>query len=184
MIKLESDERLIARALGGSQRAWSKLVGRYEARVYNQAIRMTRSKPDAMDLMQETFLAVYRNLPNYRGDGTFPAWLSRIAINRSIDFQRHRARLPEHSSVDIDELLGLDSPQIALGISQQNREVLQLLDRLSAEQRAVVELKFFQQCTFDDIAQQLGISANTAKSRLYAALDLMQKHGEVCHAHR
>lgn len=179
MISLESDERLIAKALGGSQRAWSRLVGRYEGKVYNQAMRMTRSQADAMDLMQETFLAVYRNLPNYRADGSFPAWLSRIAINRAIDYQRHRARIPDQSSVDIDELLGMGGPQSELGVSQRNRDILRMLDRLTAEQRAVVELKFFQQYTFEDIARQLGISSNTAKSRLYAAIDHMQKHAEV-----
>ena len=182
MFALDNDERLVRKALGGSQRAWTRLVARYESKVYNQALRMTRNRADAMDLMQETFLAVYRNLPNYRGDGSFPAWVARIAINRALDFQRHRSRLPEHSSVDIDELLGIDNPQTNAGLSQRNGDILRLLDRLSLEQRAVVELKFFQQCTFEDIAQQLGISSNTAKTRLYAALEHMQKHTEVCHA--
>jgi RNA polymerase sigma-70 factor (ECF subfamily) len=181
-MKLESDERLINKALDGSQRAWSKLVGRYETQVYNQALRITRNRADAMDLMQETFLAVYRNLPNYRGDGSFPGWVSRIAINRAIDFQRHRARQPEQATIDISEILGGESPAKLAGQSQRNRNILRLLDNLSTEQRAVIELKFFQQCTFEDIAQQLGISSNTAKTRLYAALSHLQKNAEVSHA--
>ena len=84
--------------------------------------------------------------------------------------------------MDIDELLGIDSPTQSLSLSQRNRDILQLLGRLSPEQRSVVELKFFQQYTFEDIAQQLGISANTAKTRLYAALNHMQKHAETRHA--
>lgn len=182
MIRLDSDEKLIGRALAGSQRAWSKLVGRHESRVYNQALRMTRNRADAMDLMQEIFLAVYRNLPNYRGEGSFPAWLSRIAINRSIDFQRHRGRQPEQASYDVADLSGDDSPHKALGLSRRNGEITRLLNSLNADQRVVVELKFFQQYTFQDIAQQLGISSNTAKTRLYAALAHMQNSTEIDHA--
>ncbi len=182
MIGVDSDEKLIAKALAGSQRAWSKLVGRYESRVYNQALRMTRHRADAMDLMQEIFLAVYRNLPNYRHEGSFPAWLSRIAINRSIDYQRHRGRQPEQATIDVAELLGEDSPQDALGLSRRNTEISRMLANLNPDQRVVVELKFFQQFTFEDIAQQLGISSNTAKNRLYSAIAHLQKSMEIKNA--
>ncbi len=79
MLGTVSDEKLVARALAGSNNAWQKLVKRYERRVYNYALRMVGHPDDAADLMQEVFMGVYRNLPGFRGDGVFAACLFRIA---------------------------------------------------------------------------------------------------------
>ena len=73
----DSDERLIAKALNGHETAWVKLVKRYEKRIYNHCLRMTGATDEAMDIVQEVFISVFRNLPNYRGDGVFPAWIFR-----------------------------------------------------------------------------------------------------------
>lgn len=75
MLPNVSDETLVKRALAGSDGAWTKLVRRYERRIYNYALRMVGHQDDAYDLMQEVFLGVYRNLSGYRGDGVFAAWL-------------------------------------------------------------------------------------------------------------
>jgi RNA polymerase sigma-70 factor (ECF subfamily) len=177
------DGELIKRALGGSQRAWVELVRRHERRVYNLAWRMTGNSHDALDLMQEAFLAVYRNLPNYRADGAFPAWLLRIAANRAVDFLRRRRVNPLHQAVDMDDcgLAALD-----YGGTAENDELratlLRLLATLSAEQRVVVELKYFQHLSFREIARQLGIPENTAKTRLYAALQGLRGVEELKHA--
>ena len=182
MFGLGNDERLIGGALAGSQRDWTRLVRRYEQKVYNQALRMTGNRADAMDLLQDVFLAVYRNLPNYRSEGVFPAWLARITTNRINDFLRHRQRLPPSTELELDSLEGPHNPEQELGLSQRNREILALLGTLPADQRIVVELKFFQQSTFEEIAQQLGISSNTAKTRLYAAIAKLQSQQEVSYA--
>ena len=87
-IKSISFEKLIEKALSGSQSSWVTLVKRYEGLVYNYCLRMTFNASDAMDLMQEVFLAVYRNLPAYRGGGKFKGWMMRIAANKTTDFLR------------------------------------------------------------------------------------------------
>ncbi|MBT4522121.1 MAG: sigma-70 family RNA polymerase sigma factor [Halieaceae bacterium] len=178
----DSDKQLTHKALAGSERAWDRLVRRYEKPVYNQALRMTRNPADAMDLLQEIFLAIYRNLPNYRGSGDFGAWVRRIAINRCTDFLRHRQRQPETSEEALYNLAAPSSPDEEAYVGQRNKEILKMLSELSAEQRTVVELKFFQQQTFEEIAQQLGISSNTAKTRLYGAIDKLKRKPEVIHA--
>ena len=177
-----NDERLIAKALAGSQRDWTRLVRRHETKVYNQALRMTGNRADAMDLLQDVFLAVYRNLPNYRAEGVFPAWLSRIATNRINDFLRHRQRQPTSLDVALEDLEGPHNPEQDMAETQRNRDILALLATLPPEQRIVVELKFFQQCTFEEIARHLGVSSNTAKTRLYAAVGKLQHQKEVSYA--
>ena len=176
------DEQLIARALTGSQRDWTRLVRRHETRVYNQALRMTGNGADAMDLLQDVFLAAYRNLPNYRAEGVFPAWLSRIASNRINDFLRRRQRQPASSELGLEGLEGPNNPERDVAVNQRNRDILALLATLPPDQRIVVELKFFQQCTFEEIAQHLGVSSNTAKTRLYAAIGKLRNQKEMSHA--
>lgn len=177
------DGELIARALAGSQRAWLGLVRRHETRVYNLAYRMTGNRQDALDLMQEAFLAVYRNLPNYRGEGVFAAWLLRIVVNRAVDFLRRRHGNPLHRAAELDEsLVSAEAHPHGAEQDSQRALLLRLLGRLSPSQRLVVELKFFQHLSFPEIARQLGIPENTAKTRLYSALQGLRQHEELKHA--
>lgn len=184
-----SDEKLIARALGGSERSWVSLVKRHEKRVYNYCLRMTRNSSDAMDLMQEVYLAVYRNLPSYRGQGVFRPWMMRIAVNKYIDFLRSRERNPQNAGeefVEQEESLyladrQLGNPELAFEQLSLSREVKTLMQSLPVEQRLVVELKFFQHFTFEEIGYQLGISTNTVKSRVYSALQKLKGSMEKQH---
>jgi RNA polymerase sigma-70 factor (ECF subfamily) len=172
----ETDQKLIFKALNGSQGAWSKLVRRYETEVYNHALRMTHSEADAFDLLQEIFLAVFRNLPNFRGDSKFRTWLYRISSNRAIDFLRKKKH-PE-SAKELEEIAGNEDPHRDLHLDQQNKMIHSLMKQLPAEQRILLELKFFQHFTFDEISAQLGISPNTVKTRLYSGLSKLKQHAE------
>ena len=99
----KTDEQLISQALEGSQRSWVKLVKRYENLVYNYCLRMTRNSSEAMDMMQEVFLAVYRNLPSYHGQNQFKGWLMRVTSNKTIDFLRHKERNPQNYGENFQE---------------------------------------------------------------------------------
>ncbi len=174
----KSDEQLIEKALSGNKRAWMNLLKRYEVQIYNYGIRMTGNKDDALDLMQEVFISVFRNLSNYRGDGSFRGWLFKIAHYRCIEF--YRRKKPNQS---IDDTPETESNERALEDSfsaiQQSNQVVSAMQHLPLAQKSVVELKFFGQFTFDEIAEQLGISNNTAKSRLYSALAKLKTLLEV-----
>lgn len=185
---LHNDEKLISRALGGSERSWVQLVKRHEQAVYNYCLRMTRNTSDAMDLMQEVFLAVYRNLPSYRGNGVFRPWMMRIAVNKYIDFLRSRDRNPQHHGEEFLDQEAVDifdresgNPETAFEQLHLTREVKNMLQSLPPEQRLVVELKFFQHFTFEEIGYQLGSSVNTVKSRLYAGLQKLKDQVEKQH---
>jgi RNA polymerase sigma-70 factor (ECF subfamily) len=182
----KSDEQLIKSAIEGSERAWLQLVKRYEQRVYNYSLRISGNADDAMDIMQDVLISVYRNLNNYRGDGVFVAWLFRIASFRCIDYFR---RKKFHQSTDELELMDASAtfePDVNLATAQSNRDMSLMMGCLPLEQRQVIELKYFQHFTFEEIGGQLGISSNTAKTRLYAALGKMKqestnKQPESCH---
>lgn len=166
-----TDETLVERALDGSARAWQRLIARYERRLFNHALRLTGHREDAIDLTQDILLAVYRNLHTFRGESAFAAWLFRIARYRCTDhLRRRRSHEPFEEESEQFRADPRDEPEDAATAHATNRRLLRAMARLPEEQRLVVELKFFQQFTFEDIAEQVGISPNTAKTRLYTAL--------------
>ncbi|WDE13174.1 RNA polymerase sigma factor [Thalassomonas haliotis] len=175
-----SDETLVKQALKGKKSAWVALVKRYEKNVYNYTYRMVSNGDDAMDLMQDIFMAVFRNLASFRGDSPFKGWLFKIAHYRCIEF--YRKKRPTQSLDEAPEQVAerdAGCPEYHMSSTEQASELQRAMQYLSFNQKLVVELKFFQQCTFEDIALQLGISTNTAKSRLYSALDKLKDQLEV-----
>ena len=176
---IDEDEALIAAALKGSAYAWEKLVKRYESKIYNHGLRLTGNSSDAMDLMQEVFLGVYRNLHRFRGDAKFSSWIFRIAHNKAVDMNRRKRLMtapPRFSEEDegdeFERFPGKSElePENRLGDQERNVRVLKMLGELSSDQRSIVELKVYQSLTFDEIAELQDISANTAKTRFYSAL--------------
>ena len=174
-----SDETLVKQALKGKKSAWVALVKRYEKNLYNYTLRMVSNPADAMDLMQDVFVAVFRSLSTFRGDSPFKGWMFKIAHYRCIEF--YRRKRPTQSLDDLpeqfDESLA-ECPEHHVVSGQRSTALHQALQTLPVNQKLLVELKFFQHYTFDDIAKQLGISVNTAKSRLYSGLDKLKEHLE------
>jgi len=189
MSVIDEDEALIAAALAGSPHAWEKLVKRYESRVFNQGLRLMGNPSDAMDLLQEVFLGVYRNLHRFRGDAKFSSWLFRIAHNKAIDLSRRKRLLagtPPNAEGEADPLESLSAdrqqePEISLMHSELNQRIVERLSQLPLAQRLVVELKVFQSMTFEEIADLQDISENTAKTRFYAALKKLKQTTEDEH---
>ena len=186
MSLVNEDEALIAAALNGSAYAWEKLVKRYETQIFNYSVRLTGNSSDAMDLMQEVFLGVYRNLHRFRGDAKFSSWIFRIAHNKAVDMNRRRRLLSNQLRINDDEFDILDilpgdtgnEPDEKLGTQQQNGKITRMLARLSLEQRLVVEFKVFQSLTFDEIAVMQDISTNTVKTRFHTALKKLKAVSE------
>jgi RNA polymerase sigma-70 factor, ECF subfamily len=190
MSLIDEDEALIAAALNGSAFAWEKLVRRYESKIYNHGLRLLGNSADAMDLMQEVFLGVYRNLHRFRGDANFSSWIFRIAHNKSVDMNRRKRLMSTQTrTVDQEEVDMLDSvpaepgrePDKMFGKQQQNKQVVAMLTKLPIDQRLVVELKIFQSQTFEEIAELQDISVNTAKTRFYTALKKLKVVSEETH---
>ncbi|MCW8109490.1 sigma-70 family RNA polymerase sigma factor [Alteromonas ponticola] len=172
------DEQLVAKARNGDKKAWFTLIQRYEQPIYQYGIRMTGNTHDAADLMQDIFVSVFKSLSNYRGEGAFRGWLFKIAHYRCMEF--YRRKRPQQSLDECPEQISEeDTPEIGMLSDESSKQVLKAMQKLSVAQKAVVELKFFHHFTFDEIAQQLGLSSNTVKSRLYSALNKLKLDLEV-----
>lgn len=175
---LTTDEQLVERALAGDREAFGEVVRRWERKIYALAYGLTGNVEEARDAAQETFIAAYRNLQGFRGEAKVSSWLHRIAVNQCITRQR-RARVRAETALEDEveaageEFLGSgarQSPAHATESKERAAAVRRAVASLPQELREVVLMKEFEDLTFQQIADALGIPLSTAKNRLYTAL--------------
>lgn len=178
MLTKQSDEQTVEAAAAGDADAFAELVRRWESRIHRVAYGMLGDAEEARDATQETFLAAYRNLAGFRGDARVSTWLHRIAVNECITRQRRKMVRPEAQFADdaVEALAASSSiasefaPALAIESDERAAIVRRAVATLAPEFREVIVLKEFQEMTFQQIAETLGIPLSTVKSRLYTAL--------------
>jgi RNA polymerase sigma-70 factor (ECF subfamily) len=180
-VSADQESAWVSASRRGDALAFNRLVLKWERTVYNLALRMLQDREEAADATQEIFLLAFKNIRQFRQASKFSTWLYRIALNRCATRARQR---PPGAHLPIDEtdtrissarqLRTEDTPSDELIRSEKRNRVLMALSHLAPDQRAVVELKFFQDLTFEDIAAVLETPLSTVKSRLYAGLETMK----------
>lgn len=173
----QSDEaELIRRSLAGDGDAFGILVERYQGLAINISYRMIGELPLAEDLAQEAFLKAWLNLSSFRGESTFRSWLGRIVTNSTIDYVRRQARFPgshEHWVAQIDT-------PAALIMQEETRErVRSAVLSLPMHCRAALVLREYEELSYKEIAQALGIPLGTVMSRLNYARNRLRELLEV-----
>jgi len=172
-----SDEQIVQRALTGDAEAFGEIVRRWERRIFALSFGMLGREEDARDATQETFLAAFRNLRGFRGEAKVSSWLHRIAVNQCLTRQR-RAKVRNESAIETEEEKNANNFAAPLSYSParsaEGREttaaVRLAVNNLPVELRQVVVMKEFEELTFKEISEALGIPLSTVKSRLYTAL--------------
>jgi RNA polymerase sigma-70 factor (ECF subfamily) len=165
----------------GDALAFNRLVLKWEKTIYNVAVRMLQDREEAGDATQEIFLLAFKGIRRFRQDSKFSTWLYKIALNHCITRAKQRPSgihlsLDDENAVEsrIEQLAATGSQAGELLRSEQQRRVQDALSHLQADQQAVIELKFFQEMTFEEIAEVLGVPLSTIKSRLYAGLEMLK----------
>jgi RNA polymerase sigma-70 factor (ECF subfamily) len=166
------DAARVRECLAGDPQAFAALVEQYEKPVYNVALRMLRNSEDARDIAQTVFMKAYQNLSNYDPQYKFYSWIYRMAINESLNILRVRGR----NAGPVDERLPEEGagPSELLAEEQTRELVLEAVERLKPEHRAVIVLRYFVDRNYEDMGEILGIDAKTVKSRLYTARQLLK----------
>ena len=181
MDTLATDEIIVERALTGDAEAFGELVRRWERRIFALTYGMLGREEDARDATQETFLAAFRSLRNFRGEAKVSSWLHRIAVNQCITRQR-RAKVRSESALEDEQKTNAGSFAMPLSHSpahvaegrQETAAVRRAINSLPVELRQVVVMKEFEELTFREIADVLDLPLSTVKSRLYTALKQLQ----------
>ncbi|MCQ2561949.1 MAG: sigma-70 family RNA polymerase sigma factor [Clostridia bacterium] len=170
---------LIDKAIGGDSDAFSALICRVQNKAYSIAFRYMNSDYDARDMMQESFIKMYRNLDKFNFESAFDTWYFRILINCCLDELRKRKN-KESYSLDIipdgkDEPMAVDIPDESPGpeaelISKERQKLVrEAILALPEDHRNIIILRELEQLSYDEIGQTLDLDPGTVKSRLSRA---------------
>ena len=177
-----SDQQLIADYLAGEENAFAILTNRYLPAVYSFARRLTDSDHDASDIVQETFLRIWRNLKKYQPDQSFKTWLFTITHHAAIDLLRKR-KDPALSSWDredggnplTDSLTDSEPLPDDLFERQELGQALeQALAKISPDRRTILLLHPEDELTFEEISKIVGRPVNTVKSQYRRSLSALK----------
>ena len=190
--KAQRDYQLVVAARDkGDQRAYADLMRYYREPVYLMLLRMTHSPVDADDLTIEAFGKAFRQLASYTPQNTFATWLFSIASNHGIDFiRRQHMRLVSLNTMSVNQEDDAceypipscdDNPEEDLIHRQRDKIMRDLINRLQPRYRTIVKLRYFDDLSYDEIAQRLNLPLGTVKIQLRRARLLL---AETIKTHR
>ena len=184
--KAQRDYLLVRQALEqGSQQAYAELLNNYRDTLYYIMLKMTLNPTDAEDLTIEAFGKAFRNLEAYTPNFAFSIWLFRIAANNCIDFLRKNQRIhfADGFTDEEDQELVLDYPVNIPSTSldpeekaiekQKIRLMREVVQRLKPHYRNMVELRYFQELSYEEIAELMSLPLGTVKAQLFRARELL-----------
>lgn len=181
--KATEDYALVQLAMQGNQKAFAQLMSRYRQSVFHAILKMVNNREDAEDLTLEAFGKAFNKLGSYTPNFAFSTWLFKIAVNNCIDYMRkkrlHTLSLDEPieagSKQDFSELARSTTrdPEAEM-IREQRVEVLRnLINGLNDKYRLMVELRYYEQLSYEEIASELAIPLGTVKAQLFRAKELL-----------
>lgn len=190
--RAKEDQELVARIVqNNDQTAVNALHKRYKDSVYFLVLKMVHNKDDADDVAAEAFSKAFTNLHKYSTDFAFSTWLYRIASNSCIDFLRKK-RL---NAISLDagpeneegEKTGIDvkdtqpDPEHSMIKEQRAKIIREILSVIKSNYKELIELRFFQEKSYEEIEQETGLPLGTVKAQLFRAkealLNEMKKRG-------
>src|ERR1700746_102197 len=184
------DEELVAAAKGGDELAFETIVKRHWQRISAVALRYTRSREDAEDIVQQTFQRAFSHLQGFEGRSSFSTWLTSIVINQALMLLRRRKALREvpidHPSNDQGTTPALEmadanpDPESSYLEQEEARVLAEAIGQLRPAMRTAVELTGLRELSMLEAGRQMGISAAAVKSRVFHA---RKKLGKALRCH-
>jgi RNA polymerase sigma-70 factor (ECF subfamily) len=160
------DEILIEEAKRGDKKAFEALVQKYHNELYHTALGIVRSKWDAMDICQDTFLKAFSSLNKLRDPGKFRAWIYRILVNRCNDCFRYNQKVIVSEDIERKGFLKNENKNE----NEEAMDLLKVLSSLKKKVRTVLVLRYFQDLSIKEIASIVDCPEGTVKSRISSGL--------------
>lgn len=167
--------RIIKQCIKGDADAYAILVERYKDMAYNVAYRMVGDHDTSTDIAQESFIAAYVALKDYKNDSKFSSWLCSIVMNKARDFLSSKK-----NNVSIDDIAELcasktPSPEEIVSKKQLARDIQTVLNLIPTEYREAIVLKHIEGLDYKEMETILGVSANTLKVRTHRGREMMKE---------
>jgi RNA polymerase sigma-70 factor (ECF subfamily) len=181
--KAQIDFKLVQLAVKGDQKAYAELMSRYKDSIYFMLLKMVNNRDDADDLTIEAFGKAFKNLHQYTPDFAFSTWLFKIATNNCIDFIRRKRKF----TFSIDKNMENDSgqemqfeiksplldPEEKMIKKQKALLMRDVVEKLKPRYKRLVELRYFQERSYEEIADELQLPLGTVKAQLFRAREFL-----------
>lgn len=181
--RANDDYSVVLQAISGNQQAYATLMNRYRNSVYHAMFKMVNNRDDADDLTLEAFGKAFNKLPSYAPNYAFSTWLFKIAINNCIDHIRKK-RLHTYS---MDDTITADStsefshnirdyepdPEQMMIHDQKIAHIRHLVQTLNSKYRAMIELRYYEELSYEEIATELNLPLGTVKAQLFRAKEIL-----------
>jgi len=171
----QEDADLVEYAKNGDLDAYDEIVNRYQERVWAYLFKFCPHQSELEDLVQETFIKVYKNLSRWRPSGTFKSWLMRVALNTGYDYYRKKRNEPLYMAqkwegeIDFDPLEQLKQT-VEKDSCHPNAELIErILIKLNPADRLIVTLQYYERLTLPEIAEQMNWSLAKTKIKSFRA---------------
>lgn len=174
---------LVEQAKGGSQAAYGELMERYRESIYYMMFKMVKNQDDADDLTIEAFGKAFSRLEQYSPTFAFSTWLFKIASNNCIDFMRKKrvkvTSMDTGYTTSSGEVIYFDTrsygqdPEEAIIYTQKVKHMRNLVEKLKPRYRELVELRYFDELSYEEIAESLNLPLGTVKAQLFRARDYL-----------
>lgn len=182
--KAAKDYKLVRKAVDeGDQKAYAELMSRYKDSIYYMLLKMVNNRDDAEDLTLEAFGKAFRNIRQYTPDYAFSTWLFKIATNNCIDFIRKKRKLllsidrgfenEDGQDVSIDVKSDGPGPDDVMMKKQKVLMMRDVVDKLKPRYRRLVELRYYQELSYEEISEELGLPLGTVKAQLFRAREFL-----------
>ncbi len=180
--RAKDDFVLVTRAGSGDQKAFGILMDRYRDSIYYMILKMVHNRDEADDLTIEAFGKAFSNLEKYTPDFAFSTWLFKIALNNSIDFIRKK-RLQTLSLDNEDDenafnvlnsvKAPMPDPEEKFIKAQRAALMHDVIDKLNPKYRQLIELRYFDELSYEEISDKLAMPLGTVKAQLFRAKNLL-----------
>jgi len=181
--KAKFDLELVEKAVKGDQKSFAELMGRYRDAIYFMLLKMVNNKSDAEDLTIEAFGKAFKNIHQYSPNYAFSTWLFKIASNNCIDFLRKKRTnvisidggISEDKENDTPIHLKDETPDPEEHLIKQQKAVLMrtVVKKLKPRYRILIELRYFREFSYEEIAVELDLPLGTVKAQLFRARELL-----------
>lgn len=183
--KAQEDFHLVQRAIQKDQQAYAKLMSQYRESLYYTIFKMVQNTEDAEDLTIESFSKAFGRLESYTPQFAFSTWLFKIASNHCIDFLRKKrikaisinqtGRGEDGDQFEIPVKDGELNPEQLMQRNQSVSHVRAVVDQLKPHYKRMIELRYFEEKSYEEIAEEMQLPLGTVKAQLFRAKDLLQE---------
>ena len=182
--KALKDYQLVRNAIDtGDQKAYAELMSRYKDSIYFMLLKMVNNRDDADDLTIEAFGKAFKNIRQYTPDYAFSTWLFKIATNNCIDFIRKKRKqtfsidkgleTDDGGELTIDIRSSQPDPEENMMKKQKVLMMRDVVERLKPRYKKLVELRYFQERSYEEIAEELNLPLGTVKAQLFRAREFL-----------